>query len=115
MKTAILTAAMMILMTVTFAGTNPDTITNTNKDKNFKVWVIRPDDLTLKFTVSNPDHDKVVLKIYNDEMSKIFFRTLKNENETSVSADLSKLESGTYTYVVERNGREEVRKSINLN
>lgn len=116
MKTAILTAALMIVMTVSFAEVKPDTLSNTSKnEKNFKVWVINPADMTLQFNVSNPDNDKVVLKIYNDEMAKIFHRTVKNEKEASVSADLSKLGTGTYTYVVERNGKEEVRKTINLN
>jgi len=66
----------------------------------------------VKFTVKNPESEKVVMKIYNDEMAKIFQRTVKNEKEVNISADLSKCESGTYTCVVDRNGKEEVRKYI---
>jgi hypothetical protein len=116
MKTAILTAALMILMTTTYARTNADTIkTSSVPGQNFKVWVIQPDENIIKFRVNNPYEEKVVLKIYNDKKEKVFHRTIKNEKAQSISCEMSNCGAGTYTCVVVRNGREEVRKQITLN
>jgi hypothetical protein len=116
MKTAILTAAMMILMTAAQARTIDDTTyTTASAGQIFKVWVIQPDANIIKFRVNNPNEEKVVMKIYNDKKVKVFHRTIKNENKQSISCDMSNCGSGTYTCVVERNGREELRKLITLN
>ena len=116
MKTAILTAAMMILMTAAQARIIDDTISSsTPAGQLFKVWVIQPDVNFIKFRVNNPNEEKVVLKIYNDKKEKIFHRTIKSENKQSISCDMSNCGSGTYTCVVERNGREELRKIVTLN
>jgi len=116
MKTAILTAAMIILMTVASARTFTDTITSTGSPAQiFKVWVIQPDANIIKFRVKNPAEEKVVLKIFNDKKVKIFHRTVKNSKELSISCDMSNCGTGTYTCVVESNGREMVRKPITLN
>jgi uncharacterized protein YycO len=116
MKTAILTAAMIILMTAANASAYTDTISMTGSpEQNFKAWVTQIDNNIIKFRVKNPAEERVVLKIYNDEMVKIFQRTVKSEKELNLGCDLSKCGTGTYTCIVKRNGKEEIRKQITLN
>ncbi len=113
MKTAILTAAMMILMTVASAGTFTDTTSVPGPAQQiFKAWVIQQDNNQIKFRVHNPSEEKVVLKIYNDKNVKVFHRTVKSEKDMSIIADMTNCSAGIYTCVVERNGQEEVRKPI---
>jgi hypothetical protein len=113
MKTAILTAALMILMTVASARTLTDTTsTPAPAEQIFKVWVIQQDANLVKFRVHNPSEEKVVLKIYNDKNVKVFHRTVKSEKDMSIIADMTNCGTGTYTCVVLRNGQEEVRKPI---
>ena len=107
---------MMILMISVNARTLNDTVYNpVLKEQSFKVAVVQPDGNTIDFRVQNPAAEKVILKIYNEDMVKIFHRTLKDEKEISIRCDLSNCEAGSYTAVVKRNGQEEVRKVINLN
>jgi hypothetical protein len=116
MKTAILTAAMMILMTAANARTLDDTINSIpSAEQIFKVCIVQPGANIINFRVANPAAEKVVLKIYNDEMVKIFHRTIKSNKELSIKCDMSNCGSGTYTCVVERNKKEELRKRITLN
>jgi hypothetical protein len=115
MKTAILTAALIVLMTVAYAENIDDTTTTSvSAGQVFKAWVYQPEENIIKFRVINPDTDKVVLKIYNDDNVKVFHRTVKVEKK-SISCEMSNCASGTYTCVVVRNGHEEVRKLISLN
>jgi hypothetical protein len=116
MKTAILTAAMMILMTAAFASQSPDTINSFNsREKDFKAWVNHTSADIIKFRVVNPSEEKVVLKIYSEKNNKIYHRNIKSEKGLEINCDMSDFGKGTYTCVVERNGREVVRKPITLN
>jgi hypothetical protein len=114
MKTAILTAAMMILMaTATSAGSyknidNPGSPVKTE----FKAAIVQPSAHFIHFSVANPSSDKVVMKIYNDKNVKVFHRRTKNEKEWSIRCDMRNAESGIYTCVVERNGKEELCKQF---
>jgi len=115
MKTAILTAAMMILMTAASVCAPSDSV-NTYKadEQNFKVWVFQPAGAIIRFRVVKPIEEKVVLKIYGEKNNKLYQRTIKNDKGLEVNCDMSEFGKGTYTCVVERNGREVVRKPITL-
>lgn len=116
MKTTILSAALMILMTVATARESADTINSFKSDEQtFKVWVNHPSGDIIMFRVIKPTEEKVVLKIYGEKNNKIFQRKIKSEKGLEVNCDMSDFGTGTYTCVVERNGREVVRKSITLN
>jgi hypothetical protein len=116
MKTAILTAAMIILMTAANAGTNSDSVnTPTAAVQIFKACIVHPSANFIDFRVANPASEKVVLKIYNDKKVKIFHRTIRKNVEMSIKCDMSNCGAGTYTCVVERNGQEELRQLITLN
>jgi len=116
MKTAILTAAMIILMTAANAMTNSDNIYGPGSvEQVFKASIVQPAADMINFRVANPDAEKVVLKIYNGKKVKVFHRTTRSSKELSIKCDMSNCDSGTYTCVVERNGKEELRKLITLN
>jgi len=114
MKTAILTAAMMILMTVTLsARTTDDNVNPGSPDKvEFKAMIAQLNNHMINFRVANPSSDKVVMKIYNEKKVKVFHKVIKNKLEYSVRCDMTNVDSGIYTCVVLRNGQEETRKQI---
>ncbi len=115
MKTAILTTALIVLMTVAQAMTITDTVNSpANEEQAFKAWVIKPDAHIIKFRVKNPAEEKVVLKIYNDRDVKIFHRTIRGEKEKNISCEMSNCGPGTFTCVVLRNGHEEYVRTITL-
>jgi len=113
MKTTILTAALIVLMTAANAGTFTDTLNlKVSPEKTFQASVTKLDNNVIKFGVNNPNEEKVIIKIYNDDMVKVFHRTIKSKKQMNLGCDLSNLEAGTYTCIVNRNGKEEVRKQI---
>lgn len=115
MKTTIFTAALMILMTAaSFCAPVDTVISNNSMDQNFKVWVNQPSGDIIKFRVIKPAEEKVVLKIYAEKNNKIYQRNIKNDKGLEINCDLSDFGKGTYTCVVERNGKEVVRKPITL-
>ncbi len=113
MKTAILTFAMMILMTVSYAGTTDDKVNpGTPEKKEFKATIVQPSDHMINFRVTNPSSEKVVMKIYNERKVKVFHRSTKSSKDLSIKCDMTNVDSGIYTCVVLRNGQEEVRKQF---
>jgi hypothetical protein len=75
MKTAILTAAMMILMTAANAIPFADTSNYFSApDKAFQATVTWIDNNLVKLAFTNPDEGTVVLKVYNDDMVKVYQR-----------------------------------------
>ena len=113
MKTTILTAAMMILMTAAVARTFDDTISNPLPVKQeFKADIIQPSAHFINFRVANPSSDKVIMKIYNDKKVKVFHRATRSTKELSIKCDMTKVNPGTYTCVVLRNGQVELSKQI---
>lgn len=114
MKTAILTAAMMILMTAAVsARTIDDNINPGSPEKiEFKAKVFQPGSSAIGFRIANPSSDKVVLKLYNEKHVKVFHKVVKKNINLSVKCDLANAASGIYTAVVFRNGKEEIRKEF---
>jgi hypothetical protein len=115
MKTAILTAAMMILMTTAFSRTIDDNVNPGSPEKQeFKVTIVQPSDHMINFRVANPLSDKVVMKIYNEKRVKVFHRSTKKDKDMSIKCDMTNCDSGLYTCVVLRNGQEELRKQFTI-
>ena len=116
MKTAILTAALVALLTAANANPVYDTVSNPlHKEASFNVAIVQPSADVINFRISNPENEKVVLKIYNGKKIKVFHKNVKSYTELSVKCDLSNCEAGSYTAVVEKNGEETLRKVITLN
>jgi hypothetical protein len=115
MKTAILTATLMILMTAATYSAPADSVnSNNSQEQYFKVWVNQPSGDIIKFRVIKPSEEKVVLKIYGEKNNKIYQRTIKKDKGLELTCDMSDFTRGNYTCVVERNGKEVVRKPITL-
>lgn len=114
MKTAILTAAMMILMTVAVNARTTDNSVNPGSPEKveFKVSLVQPSNNMINFRVSNPSSDKVIMKIYNEDHVKVFHKSTKKNADLSIKCDMKNVESGIYTAVVLRDGKEEVRKQF---
>jgi hypothetical protein len=113
MKTAILTAAMMILMSVSFARTTDNSVNPGSPEKvEFKATIAQPSNSMINFRVANPESDKIVMKIYNEKNEKIFHRVTKSTKDYSIKCDMSNVDSGIYTCVILRNGQEEIRKQL---
>jgi hypothetical protein len=114
MKTAILTAAMMILMTTAVsARTLNDTVTNPlPTEKVFKATILQPSLHMINFRIANPSADKVVLKIYNEKNVKVMHKVTKTTRDYSLKCEMTEIDPGIYTAVVVRNGQEEARKQF---
>jgi hypothetical protein len=113
MKTTILTAALILLVSLANARTITDTISNPlPKNEQFKAFILQPTEDMIKFRVTNPALDKVVLKIYDQDNVKVFHRSTKKNKVYSLGCDMTKCESGVYTCVVERNGEKELTRQF---
>jgi ABC-type thiamine transport system substrate-binding protein len=116
MKTTILTAAMMILMTAASLNAAPDSTTSViSKDLAFQAAVNLQANEIIEFRVEKPAGEKVSLIIYGGKNNMVYQRILRKENSIALDCDMTYMKKGTYTCVVERNGKEVVRKSITLN
>ena len=117
MKTTILTAALFIVITAASAMTVNDTISLTTPVavQEFKANIIQPSMHILNFRIANPAADKVVMKIYNEKKVKVFHRSTKKIKELSIRCNMQNCSPGLYTCVIERNGKEELRKKFSVN
>ena len=79
-----------------------------------KETVVQTNDHIINFRVSNPESDKVVMKIYNERNIKVFHRRTKKNIDVSIKCDMQNCTSGTYTAVIERNGEQELRKEFKI-
>lgn len=116
MKTAILSIAMILMISVANARPASDSPTSPRaSEQTFSAWVISPEANLIKFLVKNPLEDKVVMKIYDENNTKVFQRKTRKVKKLGLSVDMTNLGNGTYTCVILKNGNEEVRKVITLN
>ena len=114
MKTTILTAALFIVMTVAGAMPHPDSVNTTTLsiEQQFRAMIVQPGDHIIDFRVSNPESDKVVMKIYNEKKVKVFHRSTKKNVDLSIKCDMTNCDTGIYTCVIIRDGQEELRKQF---
>ena len=116
MKAIILTAAMMILVAANQVSANPDsTVSSAPKQVEFSAAVNLEAGNVIAFRYEKAPSDKVALKIYNENDIRVFHRRVKKINGLELNCDMSQMEKGSYTAVVEKNGREVIRKLIVLN
>ena len=117
MKKMIFSTAMLVMMaaTLTFAGKD-STLTTTPEPKAqvFNACVNLTPNNVIEFRVVKPQDDKVTLKIYGLGDVKMYQKNLRRNNNLALHCDLSQARKGNYTCVIERNGKEEVRKVITL-
>ena len=115
MKTAIATAALMVLMSTVCLSAMPDTTrTKITHDIAFEATVNLQSNNIIAFRVAKPAGDIVVLKIYGENNKKIYQRKLNKEEGLVLKCDMSEYGKGTFTAVIERNDVEVVRKDITI-
>lgn len=117
MKTKILALTLIALMTgitLNSKAGNEDT-TRINSPANhaeFKACINLYPDNIIKFQVEKPEHDKVKMRVYDENGIKLFTYIMKKENVARIGFNVSMLKPGKYQYVIERNGEEYLRKTI---
>lgn len=116
MKTTILTAAVIFLMTsaTVWASDDTNSVYRNDDAKKMEAFIkVQPSNI-IEFRVVNPDHEKVTFKIYADKNNKIYERTLKSDDGIRIGCDMTDFNRGTYVCVIEKNGQEVDRKAITL-
>lgn len=115
MKTMILTAAMIFLMTsLTVWATDDSSSVYREEGRKLETAIkVQPSNI-IEFRVINPDHEKVTFVIYGEKNNKIFSRTLRNDDGIRFGCDMKDWNRGTYVCVIEKNGTELNRKAVTL-
>ena len=115
MKTRIITTAVLVLalsVSVLADGkkeTAPASTTNVSvKECQFCINEYR--DNIIEFRIVNANNAKITLKVY-DKGVKICHRNFKKVNGLELDCDLSTLRDGNYTFVIEKN-KEEILKKV---
>lgn len=115
MKTTILTAALMILLTTFSVRASEETIYANSPEKQAFVTSVRLKQADIiEFLVINPDREKVTLKIIGERNNKIYQRTIKKEDSIRLGCDMQNFNQGTFVCVIEKNGFEVNRTAITL-
>ena len=117
MKTKILTITFITLMmgiALNSMAANEDSIKGTNPadETEFQACINQYPHNIVKFHVVNPDQDKVRLRIYTEGGILLYTYSFRKQYAARIGFDISTLEPGKYKYVVERNKKEILRKTI---
>ena len=116
MKTIITSLVLVSLMITSAAWAGKDS-TRTRKPletASFKAWVSDVQTDTLIFRITNPDKDKVMVKVYSDHNTKVLNYNLGHQDAVRVLYLMKNMRPCTYIAVVERNGEEVLRKEVEL-
>ena len=116
MKTIITSLVLISLMITSAAWAGKDS-TSTRKPvatATFKAWVSDLSNDTLAFRITNPERDKVTVKVYSDYNTKVLNYNLGHKEAVRVLYVMDNMRPCTYTAVVERNGKEVLRKAVEL-
>ena len=115
MKTTIATLAMMLLLAGNAAWSNGDSTLSVNDPAaKFDACVNLYPGSVIQFRVVTPDKDLVILKVYSDWNIKVLDYEMESQKALKLDFDLKDMRKTTYTCVVERNGKEVIRKEIKV-
>lgn len=117
MKAKVLTITLIALMlgiSVSANNVKKDTtrMLTPSEQPEFQACINLFPDNILQFSVEKPDNEKVKLRVYTDGGTLIYTYIVKKQNCVRISFDTSQLKPGMYHYVIERNKKEVLRKSI---
>jgi|GEM_PF-3555068 len=115
MKTMILTAAMMLLLTTASVWASEDSSATYSQVAGNQLAFIKlqPSNI-IEFRVLSADHEKVTLMIYGEKNNKIFSRTLRIDDATRFGCDMKDFSRGSYECVIKKNGNEIARRTVTL-
>jgi hypothetical protein len=115
MKTRIITTAVLVLaLTINVLGDGQkeaalvSTSNVTVEDCQFCINEYRNN--IVEFRMLKENDEKITLKVYSDKGVKIFHRNFRKATSLELDCDLSNLRNGEYTFVVEKEGKEIVKK-----
>lgn len=117
MKAKILTVTMIALMLgISLRGNNLNEDTTRmitpSGQTEFQACINMYPDNILQFQVEKADNDKVKLRVYTERGTLIYTYNVKKHNCVRIGFDTSQLKPGMYHYVIEKNKKEVLRKSI---
>lgn len=115
MKTMIVTAAMMLLMTTASVWASEDSSSTYLPvvENQLAAIKLQPSNI-IEFRVVNVDHEKVTFTIYAEKNNKIYQRTLRNDHGIRFGCDMKDFGCGTYECVIEKDGAEIARRTVTL-
>jgi len=115
MKTRIITIAVLILalsVSVLADGKKEAALVSTTnvsvKECQFCINEYR--DNIIEFRMVKANNEKITLKVYSDKGVKIYHRNFKKVNGLELDCDLSALRDGNYTFVIEKDKKEILKK-----
>lgn len=117
MKTKLLALALIALMTGISSNINaaaPDTVKLANPAEilAFQASInLFPDDI-VQFSVVKPEDEKVKFRVYSESGTLIYTYSLKKHTSARIGFNTKDLMPGNYTYIVEKNKKEVLRKVI---
>jgi hypothetical protein len=117
MKTRIITTAILVLalsINVLADGKKEAAVVSNAKvtveDCQFCINQYRNN--IVEFRMLKENNDKVTLKVYSDKGVKIYQRNFRKAKSLELDCDLSNLRDGEYTFVIEKDGREIMKKAF---
>ena len=102
MKTLVLTTALVVLTTLTYAQPvqeSPETVKSENITCN--LYPSGGDQVTL--ILMKETDDKVIVKLKKENGSLVYQKRIKKSNDNKITYDLEKLPKGSYTFEVVNN------------
>ena len=117
MKTKILTITLVALIIgSSVQGNTPDKDTGSKstatEQSNFQASINLLADNVVRFNIIKTDEDKVRLSVYSEGGIHLYSYILKKDNSARIGFDTRRLSPGKYQYVVVRNKKEVLRKTI---
>ncbi len=116
MKTKVLTLALIGLLVglnVKAQGSETKKGKNeTEKATTFEACINKYRNDVVEFRVGKTDADVVWFLIKDEAGKTLYKRKVKKHNTIEMDFDVSKVPSGKYEYIIERNGEEYLKKTI---
>ena len=110
MKTTMIFAAAIAV--ILSSGVYASVMSSPEPDTSFKALINKYPKNVVELRMQKAPGDEVKLTVYDEKGLKLYNRRVKKHNVVELDMDLSNLENGTYTFVVEKNGEVVLEKEI---
>jgi len=115
MKTRIITTVILVLalsINVLADGKKEAALVSTSNVsvKDCQFCINEYHNNIIEFRMVKTNDDKMTLKVYSDNGVKIYHRNFKKAKGLELDCDLSNLRDGQYTFVIEKDNKEILRK-----
>ena len=108
MKTTMLiTLALVLNLSMTFASENmPKKPIMNVVESNYQMLLTQAENDMVEFVLLKTNSDVFKVKVYDTKGDRLFTKRIKKNNKSKTSFEISELPTGTYTFLIERNGEE---------